>query len=315
MTDSSLLADVEEYLAYRRGLGYGLATAACHLRSFAQHAEQNGHRGPITVDLAVRWALCSRSQKPAQAARRLAFIRQFARHRALIDPATEIPPADLLGRVPHRRQAHIYSDVEISALLQQAGRMRPHGGLCPKTYVAFFGLLLSTGLRLSEACRLTCDDVDLQRGLLTIRQTKFRKTRCVPLHPSTTQALKQYATDRDAFVHSDPASFFFRTQRAPRLMPDTVQSAFGCIRRRLGWTAQGRARRPRIHDTRHTFAVRRLLRWYEEGADIGQKMLALSTYLGHARISDTYWYLTGVPELMAIASKRFEPNKTRGRQP
>ena len=201
MTDSSLLADVEEYLAYRRGLGYGLATAACHLRSFAQHAEQNGHRGPITVDLAVRWALCSRSQKPAQAARRLAFIRQFARHRALIDPATEIPPADLLGRVPHRRQAHIYSDVEISALLQQAGRMRPHGGLCPKTYVAFFGLLLSTGLRLSEACRLTCDDVDVQQGLLTIRQTKFRKTRCVPLHPSTTQALKQYAADRDAFVH------------------------------------------------------------------------------------------------------------------
>ena len=121
--------------------------------------------------------------------------------------------------------------------------------------------------------------------------------------------------DRDAFVHSDPASFFFRTQRAARLMPDTVQSAFGCIRRRLGWTTQGRARRPRIHDTRHTFAVRRLLRWYEEGADIGQKMLALSTYLGHARISDTYWYLTGVPELMAIASKRFEPNKTRGRQP
>jgi len=315
MTDSSLLADVEEYLAYRRGLGYGLATAACHLRSFAQHAEQNGHRGPITVDLAVRWALCSRSQKPAQAARRLAFIRQFARHQALIDPATEIPPPDLLGRVPHRRQAHIYSDVEISALLQQAGRMRPHGGLCPKTYVAFFGLLLSTGLRLSEACRLTCDDVDVQQGLLTIRQTKFRKTRCVPLHPSTTQALKQYAADRDAVVHSDPASFFFRTQRAPRLMPDTVQSAFGCIRRRLGWTAQGRARRPRIHDTRHTFAVRRLLRWYEEGADIGQKMLALSTYLGHARISDTYWYLTGVPELMAIASKRFEPNKTQGRQP
>jgi integrase len=172
--------------------------------------------------------------------------------------------------------------------------------------VAFFALLFSTGLRLSEACRLTCGDVDLDRGLLTIRGTKFRKSRCVPLHPSATGALTQYAAERDARVPSDPSSFFFRTQRASQLTPDTVQKAFGCLRRRLGWAAQGRARRPRIHDTRHTFAVRRLLRWYEEGVDVGQKILALSTYLGHAKVTGTYWYLTGVPELLAIASQRFE---------
>ena len=306
MTDSSLFACVEEYLSFRRGLGFDLGSAACHLRSFARYAEQVQHRGPITVDLAIRWALCTRSLEPAQAARRLAMIRPFARHRALIDPATEIPAADLLGRAPRRRQAHIYSDAEISALLQQAGRMQPRGGLCPKTYVAFFALLLSTGLRLSEACRLTCDDADLRRGLLTVRETKFRKSRYVPLHPSTTRALTRYVAERDAVVPSDPSSFFFCTQRAPGLKPDTVQSAFGCIRRRLGWTAQGRARRPRIHDMRHTFAVRRLLRWYAEGADVGQKILALSTYLGHAKVTDTYWYLTGVPELLAIASQRFE---------
>lgn len=306
MTDSSLRAHVEEYLSFRRGLGFDLGSAACHLRSFAQYAEQTGHRGPITVDLARRWALRSRSREPAQAVRRLAMIRVFARHRALIDPATEIPPAGLLGRAQRRKQPHIYSDAEIWSLLQQAGRMRPRGALCAKTYVAFFALLLSTGLRLSEACRLTCHDVDLDRGLLTIRESKFRKSRYVPLHPSTTRALTRYAADRDAVVPGDPSSFFFRTQRVPRLMPDTVQKAFGCIRRRLGWTAQGRARRPRIHDTRHTFAVRRLQRWYEEGVDVGQKMLALSTYLGHAKVTDTYWYLTGVPELLAIASQRFE---------
>lgn len=306
MTDVSLRAHVEEYLSFRRGLGFDLRSAACHLRSFARYAEQVGHRGPITVELATRWALRSRSREPAQAVRRLAMIRRFARHRALIDPATEIPPVGLLGRVPRRRQVHIYSDAEIRSLLHQASRMRPRGALCAKTYVAFFALLFSTGLRLSESCRLTCGDVDLDRGLLTIREGKFRKSRSVPLHPSTTRALTQYAADRDAVVPSDPSSFFFCTQRVPKLTPDTVQKAFGCIRRRLGWTAQGRARRPRIHDTRHTFAVRRLLRWYEEGADLGQKVLALSTYLGHANVTDTYWYLTGVPELLAIASQRFE---------
>lgn len=149
MTDSNLLAQIEEYLSFRRGLGFDLGTAACHLRSFARYAEQIGHRGPITVDLATRWALRSRSGEPAQAARRLAVIRLFARHRALIDPATEIPPVDLLGRVPRRKAPHIYNDAEIRSLLQQAGRMRPRGGLCPKTYVAFFALLFATGLRLS----------------------------------------------------------------------------------------------------------------------------------------------------------------------
>jgi integrase len=218
--------------------------------------------------------------------------------------------------VPRRRQPHIYNDGEIRSLLQQASRM-PRGGLCPKTYVAFFALLLSTGLRLSEACCLTCGDVDLDRALLTIRGTKFRKSRCVPLHPSATRALTQYAADRDAVVPSDPSSFFFRTQRVPKLTPAAVQKAFARIRRRLGWTAQGRARRPRIHDTRHTFAVRRLLRWYEEGVDVGQKILALSTYLGHAKVTDTYWYLTGVPELLAIASQRFErlPQQMQERVP
>jgi integrase len=288
MTDSSLHAQVEEYLSLRRGLGFDLGSAACHLRSFARYAEQVGHRGPITAELATRWALRSRSGEPAQAVRRLAFIRVFARHQALIDPATEIPPVDLLGRAPRRKQPHIYSDAEIRSLLQQASRMRPRGGLCPKTYVAFFALLLSTGLRLSEACRLTCGDVDLDRGLLTIRGTKFRKSRYVPLHPSTTQALVQYAAARDVVVASNPSSFFFRTQRAPMLKPSAVHKAFGCIRRHLGWTAQGRARRPRIHDTRHTFAVRRLLRWHEAGVDVGQKMLALSTYLGHAKVTEKW---------------------------
>jgi integrase len=124
------------------------------------------------------------------------------------------------------------------------------------------------------------------------------------MHPSTTAALARYADERDACCKGPGR--FFRTERAPALHKDTVEKTFGRLRRRLGWTAEGRARQPRIHDLRHSFAVRRLLRWYEEGADVDRKLLALSTYLGHAHVSDTYWYLTGVPELMAIAAGRFE---------
>jgi integrase len=302
----SLVARVEDYLAFRRGLGFELKSPAWHLRAFARYAEQVGHRGPITLDLATRWALASHSRDPAQAARRLGIIRSFVRHQVLLDPATQVPPVGLLGRIPRRKPPHIYSQEEIRALIRQAAQLLPHGGLSPATYVAYLSLLFSTGLRMSEACSLTCNDVDLEQGLLTIRGTKFRKTRWVPLHPSATRELTRYALRRDAIVRANAAGYFFRTERVSRLTPAAAEKAFARMRARLGWTAQGRTRRPHLHDARHTFAVRRLLHWYEEGADVGQKMLALSTYLGHAKVTDTYWYLTGIPELMAVASRRFE---------
>ena len=171
--------------------------------------------------------------------------------------------------------------------------------------MAFFSLLLSAGLRLSEACRLMPEDVDLAHGVLTLRGTKFRKSRLVLLHPTASDALTRYAAERNA--PGNRTGCFFRTDHATALLRTTVEKTFSRIRHRLGWTVQGRAHRPRIHDLRHTFAVRRLLRWYREGVDIDRKMLALSTYLGHAKVTDTYWYLSAVPELMAIiTSERFE---------
>ena len=304
MTTTGWLPLVEEYLSVRRGLGFVLETQAYMLRDFARFADTVGHRGPLSTELAVRWALASRSSDRAQAIRRLGAVRQFARYRALVDPATEVPQAGLLGRRARRPQPHIYSDAELAALLDQASRLRPKHGLRPRTYVAFFSLLACTGLRLSEACRLTVEDVDLNAGVITVREGKFRKARLVPLHSSTTEALARYAALRDRCCEGPGR--FFRTERAPALHKDTIEKTFGRLRRRLGWTAQGRARQPRIHDLRHSFAVRRLLRWYEQGADLERKLLALSLYLGHAHVSDTYWYLTGVPELMAIAAERFE---------
>jgi len=297
---------VEEYLALRGGLGFDDRTLRWLLWDFARYAERVGHRGPVTIELAVQWALSSRSSDPAQATRRLSAVRQFARHRAAFDPATQIPPAGLLGRVPGRKQPHIYSDTEIAALLREASLLRPRHGLRPRTYVAFFSLLASTGLRLSEARRLATSDVDLDDGVLTVREGKFRKSRLVPLHPTATQALIRYAARRDACREAPPSTCFFRTERAPALTHDAVERTFSRLRHRLGWTAQGRARRPRLHDLRHTAAVRRLLHWYEDGVDVDRKILALATYLGHAKVTDTYWYLSAVPELMTIAVKRFE---------
>ena len=296
---------VDDYLALRRDLGFDVERQRWLLRDFARYADRAGHRGPITVDLAVRWAVSSCPGDPARTERRLGAVRMFARHRAAFDSATEVPPAGLFGRIPRRRQAHIYSTLEISALLRECSLLRLRDGLRPRTYVAFFSLLASTGLRLSEARRLERCDVDLSKGLLTVRAGKFRKSRLVPLHPSSVQALARYASQRDAFRFAPRSEFFFRTDHAPALQRAAVEKTFSRLRDRLRWTSQGRVRRPRIHDLRHTFAVRRLLRWYEEGTDLDRKMLALSTYLGHVKVTDTYWYLFAVPELMAITSRRF----------
>jgi integrase len=303
MTPASFAEVVEEYLRFRRGLGFELETPAWMLRDFARYADGLEHQGPLTIDLAVQWARSGCSGSPAQASRRLGAVRAFARYQAGFDPATEVPPVGMLGFVHQRRkQPHIYSDAEIAALLQHARLLRPRGGLRPRTYVAFFSLLVSTGLRLSEARRLVPSDVDLVDGVVTIRESKFRKSRLVPLHPTTMEALSRYAAHRGAFG----PGCFFRTDRAPALSRAAVGTTFRRLRQRLDWIAEGRARHPRIHDLRHTFAVRRLLSWYREGVNVDRKILALATYMGHAKVTYTYWYLSAVPELMAITSQRFE---------
>lgn len=307
MKPPTFLEQVDDYLAFKRGLGFELKSRSWMLRDFGRYADRTGHHGPVTVDLAVRWALSTRSTDPAHAALRLSAVTMFARHRALIDPATEVPPVGLLGRASRpRKHPHIYSEAEIAALLREASLLEPRNGLRPKTYVTFFSLLLSTGLRLSEARRLTRSNVNLSAGLITIRESKFRKSRIVPLHPTTTHALARYAAYREGNAAVPRSEHFFRTERAPVLTRMSVERNFATLRERLTWSADGRARRPRIHDMRHTFAVRRLLTWYREGVDLDRKIAALATYLGHAKPSATYWYLSAVPELMAIASQRFE---------
>jgi integrase len=224
MTSTSWMPLVEEYLSVRRGLGFALETQAYMLRDFARYADTVGHHGPLSTELAVRWALASRAADRAQAIRRLGTVRQFARYRALVDPATEVPPPGLLGRRPRRPQPHIYSDAELAALLDQASRLRPKDGLRPRTYVVFFSLLACTGLRLSEACRLAVDDVDLNAGVITVRQGKFRKARLVPLHPTTTEALARYAAARDACCQGRGGSSGLSARRSSTKTPSRRRS-------------------------------------------------------------------------------------------
>jgi integrase len=311
VTTPDLLERVEEFLALRRRLGFAPESVQYQLRSFARYAEGVGHEGPITTALAAAWAALPCSDNPAQAERRLGTVRTFARHCLAFEPDTEVPPCGFFGRITRRPPPHIYSDAEITALITACHALSPQGGLRPRTYVAFFGLLAACGLRLSEARGLARRDVDLRTGVLTIREGKCRKSRFVPLHPTTREALCRYAAARDRVRYKTPSESFFRTEQAPALRFAAVQKTFSRLRTSLGWDDTGRAHRPRIHDLRHTMAVRSLQRAYDQDRDIDRHVHALSVYLGHARVTDTYWYLTAVPELMDLGARRFEAFASR----
>lgn len=292
----------EDYLAMRRGLGYRRET---YLRGFAAFLDRCGQRGPVPLPLSIQWATATSAGDPRNPARRLAAVRGFLRHLAALDGSTEIPPPGLLGPARHRTPPHVYSDQEIAALLRAAAALSPEGGLRPQCYVTLFSLLACTGLRISEALALARDDVDLAGGLITVRAGKGEKSRLVPLHQSTLEPLRAYASRRDRCAAAAGPSAFFRTDDRNRLTYPAVRSTFNGLRRRLGWSGDGRTRPPRIHDLRHRMAVKRLLAWHAENADVDAKLPALATYLGHAGVSDLYWYFSATPELMAVAAARF----------
>ncbi len=311
MTPPTMLDRVEEFLTLRRRLGFAPEAVQWQLRSFAHYAERVGHEGPITTALAAAWASLPSPGDPARAERRLGAVRTFVRHCLVFEPDTQVPPCGLFGRIPRRPPPHIYSDAEIAALITACQALRPRAGLRPRTYAVFFGLLAACGLRLSEARRLKRRDVDLRTGVLTIREGKCRKSRLVPLHTTTHTALSRYAAARDRVRCHTRSEHFFRTERTPALRRAAVQQTFRRLRLTLGWDAGGRAHRPRIHDLRHTMAVRSLQRAYAQDRDVDRHVHALSVYLGHAKVTDTYWYLTAVPELMALGAQRFEAFASR----
>jgi integrase len=310
----TMQALVEAYLAARRSLGFDLRIAGSQLLAFARFADHTGHRGPLTVAVAVRWAQSARRATRLTWARRLQVLRPFMKYHAQFETGTEIVPSNLFGPVHRRLVPHIYTEAEIRALLDSAAQLRPVTGLRlrARTYSTLFGLLASTGLRISEALALTPTDLDLPGASLTVRKTKFRKSRLVPLHPTTVTALRRYADARRRRVSDRRIETFLVSDQGTPLGDRMVHHTFAKLRARLGWIGRGDYTLPRVHDLRHTFLCHALVRSYQQHQSVDHVIDLLSTYVGHARVSDTYWYMTAIPELLALAGQRFAQFAERG---
>ena len=298
---TSMTQRVELYLMHRKRSGYTRGGRDTGLLAFAKYIDKKGYKGPLTNELSIEWATASKKKTRSAFGSRLEALRGFAQYYKIIDPKTEIPPLNFYGSTHLRSQPYIYSEKEIYNLIEAAEKFSPINSLKPVTFKYLLGLLLSTGLRISEAIHLTGQDVNLDNKTLTIKETKCHKSRYVPVHKSTQNALNRYILIRDQRVSLPLDATFFINDNGRALQIKRLEEYF----RRL-CEITGLGKKPRLYDARHTFVCERLLKWYQEGKNVNEMMIYLSTYLGHAKITDTYWYITAVPELMSIVANKFE---------
>lgn len=306
---SALHQALTEYVATRRALGTQLGWPESSLRRFVDFVEAEGAEF-VTTELAVRWAVQSVGVQRATHARRLQIARGFATWLQATDTRTQVPPHRLLPTGMRRPTPHIYSDREVADLMAGAAKLRSASGLRPATFKVLLGLLAATGLRPGEALALDVDDVDLVGGVLTVRESKFGKSRFVPLEESARAALATYAEFRDTVRPCRDTPAFLVTGRGSRLGPSATRRTFASLCQAVGLRPRLRGRRsgrgPRLQDLRHTFATRRLIKWYRDGVDVDRLMPRLATYLGHVHVAETYWYIQAVPELLHLATERLE---------
>lgn len=301
---TALDAAAADYLKLRNGLGHELADVARLLPRFVAWMDKT-RQTTITIEAALTWALQPDAQPGTSVwSRRMTAVRGFARYMAGIDPATQVPPPGLLPLRRTWRPPFIFSPSDITALLAAAARLRP--ARRASTYATLFGLLAATGMRVGEAIRLDISDVDFADGVILVRESKFGKSRLVPLQPSTLAALESHADRRGEYQPRADNPSFFISLTGKRLIYVSVHQVFRelCDNARIGC---GATRQPRIHDLRHTFAVSTLMDWYRSDADVAARLPWLSTYLGHREPRSTYWYLSAAPELLAMAAERLEP--------
>jgi len=296
---SELSGHVEDYLRLRRALGFKLERAGHLLPQLVAYLEAAGV-ATVTSELAIGWARLPAHTQPNHWAQRLAIARGFARYLQALDPTAEVPPPGVFPTRRHRPTPFLWSQRDIRRLLQSTRALRP--ALRAATYEALFGLLATCGMRVGEAIGLDRDDVDLPAGVITIRHAKFDRTRLVPLHPTATEALSRYATERDRLCPRPRARAFFVSSAGTRLDRSGVSKTLRKITTSIGMRTE--SVHPRAHDLRHSFAVDTLLRWQRSGRSVDEHIATLSTYLGHVSPADTYWYLSASPELMELAAGR-----------
>ena len=300
---------LEEYLRLRRALGHELADPARLLPRFVEYLDGAGAT-TITVEAALTWVQEPEADPSSSVwLRRMTAVRGFARHMSGIDPATEIPPLGLVTFRRTWRQPFIYSDSDIVALMEEVPRVIP-SPLRSATFQTMIGLLASTGMRVGEVIALGRPDIDWTDGVITVRHTKFDKSREVPLDSTTVDALGTYSTLRDRLVQNPTSSTFFVSSRGTAVIYQDFSERFRALVRSTGVGANF-PRSPRVHDIRHSFAVKTLVRWHKAGEDVGRLLPRLSTYLGHLSPGHTYWYLSAAPELLALAAARLEKRARR----
>lgn len=302
-----LQGQLADYLALRRALGYRLQRPEKLLNQFLDHLEHHDET-TVTVSAALDWAELPVGAASNWWAYRLSVVRGFATYLHAIDPAHEVPAAGMLPQRPLRASPYLYSDAETVALITATATLRTP--LRQATFATLIGLLAVTGIRIGELIGLDRGDVDLADGRLTIRFGKFGKTRELALHPSTIQALDSYRRLRDRSAPATGTSAFFVSTAGTRLLYCNVHNTFHRLVGHVGLTPRSGSCRPRIHDLRHSFAVRAMLDAYAAGEDGQERLTLLSTWLGHVHPRHTYWYLSAAPELMALAGQRLEAHLT-----
>ena len=313
---SALRDSLESYLALRRALGTRLAEPGMALSAFVSLLEAEG-LDHITTESAVRWARQPEWAQPATWARKLTAVRGFASWLSAGDSQTVVPPHGTLVERHRRKPPHIYSPQEIRRLMWHARRLPSRTGLRARTYTILIGLLASTGLRSGEALALDIADVDLRAGILAVRDTKFGKSRLVPVSPTTGRALARYSRFRDTAAPQRETQAFFVSERGTRLTGCAARGTFAHLCAEVGLRPSvGRrsGRGPRLHDLRHTFATTKLIEWYRAGLDVGREIPKLTTYLGHSEVGNTYWYIEAVPELLQLATERLSAQRSGDRR-
>ncbi|MGH2903497.1 MAG: tyrosine-type recombinase/integrase [Solirubrobacteraceae bacterium] len=299
----TLHESMEDYLRIRRHMGYKLDRAEHLLSDYLRYLDARDER-LITIENAVAWATLPADCEIAWWAFRLSQVRCFARYLHALDPAHQVPPADLLPRRSRRSTPYLYSEMEIAALLDATGTLKLP--LQRATYRTLIALLSVTGMRVGEARRLDRGDLDLRHGALTVRNSKFNKSRLLPLHPSTVSAMRGYLRQRDQHPRAGNTDAVFMSTRGTRLDHSDVNRTFRKLLKHAELGSHSASCRPRPHDLRHSYAVRTLLDWYRADLDVPARLPLLSTYLGHVQPSDTYWYLQAAPELLGLAAGRLE---------
>jgi integrase len=297
---SGLADHLADYLALRRALGYRLVDDGRQLARFVAFCDERCER-TVTITTAMAWA-SSQDVSAGQTSRRLSMVRRFASYLVAFDEDTQVPPADLVYAPQARTTPYLYSPEEVAALIGAARRLQPQ--LRGATIATAVGLMAATGLRTGEVVALDRDDVDLPAGVLAVRDSKWHKSRLVPIHDSVAAALDRYRHVRDRTIPAPHTDAFLVSVTGSRLRPGELTGRFRALLADLGIQAPPFRRPPRLYDLRHTFAVSTLVDWHAAGADVQARLPILSTYLGHLNPASTYWYLHAAPQLLGVVAQR-----------